>query len=152
MGAYAALSAVRWEAATAGLAGASVVVLAGALRRRRAAWVPAAVLLCGAAYGVALVSRDPAFEGASVVVAVLLLLVAELGLWSVELAAPVRYEPALLTRRLGLVAALGLGSLLAAALVGAAAAQEAERSLILEGFGVAAAVGVVALIARLARP
>jgi hypothetical protein len=152
VGAYAGLSAVRWEAAAAGLGGASVVALAAGFRRRRASWVPAAVLLSGAAYGVSLVSRDPVFEGASILVAVLLLLVAELGLWSVELAAPVRYEPALLTRRVGLVAALALGSLLSAALVGAAAAQEAERSLVLEAFGVAAAVGVVALFARLARP
>jgi hypothetical protein len=141
---------VRWQEWAAGFGGASVVVLAAALWRRRAWAVPAAVLLSGAAYGVALVGRDPAFDSASILVGALLLVVAELGFWSLELATPVSYGVELLTRRVALVAVLGLGSLCAAAAVGAAAAQDAERSLLLEGLGVAAAIAVVALIARLA--
>lgn len=150
IGAYAGLSAVRWQEWAAGLAGASVVVLAAALRLQRASAVSAAVLLSGSAYGVAVAGRDPAFDSASILVAALLLVVAELGLWSLELAAPVGYGAGILTRRVALIGALGLGSLCAAAAVGAAAAQDAERSLLLEGLGVAAAVAVVALIARLA--
>ncbi len=152
VGAYAALSAVRWQGAAIGLGVASPAVLAAALRQRRGAWIPWSVGLAGAAYAVALAGRDPGFDAGSIVLAVLLLLVAELGFWSLELATPVRYGPALLTRRAGLIGALGLGSLCAAALVGAVASQDAERSLLLEGLGVAAAVIVVGLIARLARP
>jgi hypothetical protein len=144
------LSAVRWEETVTGLALAAVGVLAVALRRRRPAAIPLAVLLLGAAYGVAVAAQDPAFDAASVLVASLLLVVAELGFWSLELATPVRYEPEILTRRLVLVAALGLGALGAAAVVGAAATQEAERSLLLAGLGIAAAAAVLALIARLA--
>lgn len=125
-------------------------VLAFGLWRRRAEAIPPAVLLAGAAYGVSVASRDPDFDGASVAVAALLLLIAELAFWSLELATPVRYGQALLARRLALVAALGLGALATAALVGAAAARDAEQSLLVEGLGVAAAVLVVAVIARLA--
>jgi hypothetical protein len=133
------------------LAGASVVVLGTALWKRRAAGIPAAILLTGMAYGVALASTDPAFDRASVVIAALLLLAAELGFWSLELAAPINYEPAILVRRLALVTALGLGALCAAGVVAAAAARDVDPSLLLEALGVAAAVVTVAALAVLAR-
>jgi hypothetical protein len=150
-GAYAALSAGRWQGIAVGLAGASVLICLLGLWKRRPAGILSAVLLAGAAYGLSVAGRDTGFDLASILVAALLLVAAELGLWSLELASPVRYEPAILTRRAALVAVLGLGSLCAAAAVGAVAAQEAERSLLLLGLGVAAAVAVSALIARLTR-
>jgi hypothetical protein len=149
VGAYSYLLAVRWEEFAAGLAVASVALLAAASKRSLAALIPIAVLLGGAAYGVSVSSRDPAFDTASIVVAALLLFVAELAFWSVELASPVRYRPALLARRALVVGAVGVAALGASALVAAAAAHEAERSLLLGGLGVAAAVTVVALFARL---
>jgi hypothetical protein len=100
VGGHAGLTAARWQDVTAVLAGASVVLLGTALWKRRAAGIPAAILLAGMAYGVALASTDPAFDRASVVIAALLLLAAELGFWSLELAAPINYEPAILVRRL----------------------------------------------------
>jgi hypothetical protein len=150
VGAYAALSTVRWQEPATGLAVAAFVALVAALWLRRAVVIPFAVLFLGAAYGVAVAAEDPAFDATSIIVAALLVVIAELGFWSLELATPVRYEPEILTRRLVLVAALGLGALCAAAVVGAAAAQEAERSLLLAGLGVVAAAAVLALIARLA--
>jgi hypothetical protein len=151
LGAYASLSTVRWQAAAAGLAGASVAALGVSLWTRRAVGIPPAILLAGVAYGVSVAGRDPAFDRPSLVVAVLLLVAAELAFWSLELAAPIGYEPRILRRRLTLVTALALGSLGAAGIAAAAAAQDAERSLLLEGLGVAAAVAVVTVLARLAR-
>jgi hypothetical protein len=150
VGAYAMLSTARWQAGAAGLAGAALVMLAAGLLRRRPSAVPAAVLLAAAAYGVAVVGRDPAFDAGSIAVAALLLVAAELGLWSAELASPVRYDPGILLRRVVLVAALGLGSLGGAAVVAAAAGQSAEPSLVLGGIGAAAAVVVAGVLARLA--
>jgi hypothetical protein len=150
VGAHAGLAAGRWQDVTAVLAGASVVVLAGALWRRHASGIPVAILLAGIAYGVALASTDPVFDRASAVVAALMLLAAELGFWSVELAAPIRYEPAILARRFALLAALGMGAFASAGIVAAVAARDADPSLVLEGLGVAAAVVIIAVLAVLA--
>jgi hypothetical protein len=151
VGARGALAADRWQDVTAVVAAASVVVLGIALWKRRAAGIPAAILLAGVAYSVALVSTDPAFDPASAVVAALLLLTAELAFWSVELAAPIRYEPAILARRLALLTALGVGTLCAAGIVAGVAARDADPSLLLEGLGIAAAVATVAILAALGR-
>jgi hypothetical protein len=133
------------------LAGSSVAMLGAALWKRRPAGISAAILLAGMAYGVSAVDSDPTFDRASIVVAALLLLAAELCFWSLELAAPIRYEPAILARRLALVTALGLGALCAAGVVAAAAARNADPSLLLQGLGVAAAVAIVAGLAGLIR-
>jgi hypothetical protein len=151
VGAHAGLAAARWQDLTAALAGISVAVLGAALWKRRSAGIPAAILLAGMAYGVSVASSDPTFDRASALVAALLLLAAELGFWSLELAAPIRYEPAILARRLVLITALGLGALCAAGVVAAAAARDADPSLLLEGFGVVAAIVIVAGLAGLAR-
>jgi hypothetical protein len=151
VGAHAGLAAVRWQDVTAVLAGSSVAVLGAALWKRRAAAIPLAILLSGMAYGVSVASSDPAFDRASAVVAALLLLAAELGFWSLELAAPIRYEPMILAHRLALLTALGLGALCAAGVVAATAERDADPSLLLEGFGVVAAVVIVAGLAGLAR-
>jgi hypothetical protein len=145
---YAGLAAARWEEVATGLGVASVLVVAVGLAKRRAAAIPAGVALAATAYGIAVTSRDPAFDRASIVVAALLLVSAELAFWSLELAAPVRFEPAILTRRVVLIAALGLAALAAAGLVAVAASQAADRSLLLTGLGVAAAVVVAALLTR----
>ncbi len=149
VGAYAGLAAARWQGACAGLSVASIVVLAAAVAKRRAAVIPPAIALAASAYGVAVASRDPELDRAAVVVAALLLVAAELGFWSVELAAPVRYEARILTRRAALVAALGLGALATSGVIALAASQEADRSLVLQGLGVAAAVAIVGLIVGL---
>lgn len=152
MALFAVLSAVRWEEATAGFAVAATLLLALGLVRGEAAWIPGGVLLLGAAYATAVASFEPAFDGTSIAVATFLLLVAELGLWSVELAAPIRRDPRILARRAALVALLAAGALGAAGLVSVAASQEADGSLLLVGLGAAAAVAVLALFARLSRP
>jgi hypothetical protein len=152
VGAYAALTAVRWPAAVSGLAAGGVVVLAGALQGRRGAWISPALLLSGSAYGVALTGRDPGFEATSIAVAALLFLAGEAAFWSLELATPVRFNGTLLARRAAFVSATALVALGAAAPVGLAASQDAVASLTLAAFGVAAAVTIVGLVARLARP
>jgi hypothetical protein len=150
VGAYAGLNAVRWQGPTAGLAAAGVGLLALALRRRRPHLVAPGVLLTGAAYGVSVASRDPALDLVSVAIAALLFAVAELAYWALDLAGPVTYAPGILGRRALLTAWLVLAGLCAAGLV-AAAARDTEQSLLLEGLGVAAAIAVLAVLARLAR-
>jgi hypothetical protein len=149
---FALLSAARWEDATAGFGGAGILALAFGLLGGRAAWIPGGTLLLGAAYATAVASFEPAFDGFSIAVAALLLLVAELGLWSVELAAPIRRDPRTLRRRATLVALLAAGAVGAAGIVALAASQEADGSLLLVGLGAGAAVAVVGLFARLSRP
>lgn len=149
---FAVLSAVRWEDVTAGFGGAAILALAVGLVSGRAAWIPGGALLLGAAYATAVSSFEPAFHSFSIAVAALLLFVAEVGLWSVELAAPIRRDPRILRRRAVLVALLSFGALGAGGLVALAASQEADESLLLVGLGAAAAVAVVSLFARLSRP
>jgi hypothetical protein len=97
-----------------------------------------------------LAARDGPIDGGAPLVATGLLLVAELGYWSVELARTGREEPAVALRRLAALAALAVGALALAATVLAATAMPLSSSGLWNAVGIASAAAVLALIARLA--
>ena len=134
--------------AAIGIAGVLVLLLA--LAARSEGLLPWALALGGAQYAVFLVLERGAVDAYAPLYAAGLLLSAELGYWSVE-----RHvegdRPGLGRRRLSLVVA----SCLAAGGLGGVILTASELSvsggLGLEILGVAAAVGALALLARLAR-
>ena len=135
------------EAAT-GVTG--VLLVAAAVVRGRGSLVAWGLLALAAAYAFSLAGR-PGVDGPSPLVATGLLLVAELGYWSVELARTAREEAAVALRRLVGLAALAAGSLALATFVLAATAVPLSSSTIWNAVGILAAAAVLALIARLAR-
>ena len=80
-----------------------------------------------------------------------LLLMVELGALSLELRGAVRLRGPLIARRLGVLAALGLGTVLLSYLLLLLAETPLAGGVPLTAVGLAAAVGVVAMIARLTR-
>jgi hypothetical protein len=78
-------------------------------------------------------------------------LAAQLAAWSIASDARIREERAVVFRRSLTVAALVAGAALVSFLLVGAAAVSATAGLLLTGFGVAAAVGAVAVILRLVR-
>jgi hypothetical protein len=132
-----------------GAAGAAALAVAVALGRP--ALVAPAIVLVAAGYAATLVVRDAeAIDASAPFVASALLLVAELGYWSVELARTARAEPRVLIRRLAATAGLAAGALVLSAGVLAATAVPLGGGLAWNIVGVAAAAGAVAVIAFLA--
>jgi len=129
----------------------AVLVLVLGLVLRNAGVLPWAVALAGAEYAAFLAIREGSIDGWAPVYGAGLLLVSELAYWAVE--TPVR-GPAgegLTFRRTTLVvcacvAAGGVGGLILAM-----AELSVSGGLWLEALGIAAAVGSIALLARLAR-
>jgi hypothetical protein len=86
----------------------------------------------------------PAYAGA-------LLLTAELSYWSLEPRVPAWAEPAVLVRRVVVLALYCTGAAALAAGVIVAAGASVGGGLLLETVGIAAAVGALAVVAALAR-
>jgi hypothetical protein len=129
-----------------------VAILLQATAVLRAAFLPAtasAVVLL-ADYSVAVAISSSAHGLVPVVFGSGLLLAAELAAWSVDLAST-GVEPARLAwRRVRLLAVVALGSAAFSVAVVTAAAQLGNRQgLLIRGVGIAAAVAVVAILARL---
>lgn len=133
-----------------GAVGVVLVLLAVVLAR--GSLVTWSLLALAGAYAGGLAGREGAIDGGAPLVATGLLLVAELGYWSVELARTGREEPAVALRRLGALGALAAGALVLSAAVLAATAVPLSSSGVWNAVGIAAAAAVLALIARLARP
>jgi hypothetical protein len=134
-------------AAGVGLAGV-VLLLAGL-----AGWSPGiggSVALMGTGYGISLVGHGGVFDRGALFVAPAILLIAELGYWSLD--ARVVGAGDGWARRAALVAAEAVAALIAAGAVGAAVALPAARGFGLSAMGVAAAVGVLAIASRMGRP
>jgi len=132
-----------------GLAGA--LLLALALLARLGGLVPWAILLAGAEYGAFLAIHETSVDGYAPIYAAGLLLVTELAYWSMEPRVQGAVGEGLTTRRVTLliavcVAAGGIGGLILAM-----SEASVNGGLWLEALGVAAAVGALALLARLAR-
>ena len=147
--AFSALRAGRLELAVAAVGLLGMLLLLVALAARLPAIVAWAVALLGAEYTTALLLRAGTIDGLAPVVAVGLLLTAELSYWSLE--------PHLLSdrgiarrraQRLALIALVGGG---VSALVLAASEAAGQGGLGLEALGVAAAAGALAVVAWLAR-
>jgi hypothetical protein len=109
---------------------------------------PALVLLGGEFAGLFLV-RERAVDVRAPLYGVGLFLVAELSFAALELRAG-RPEPGLVPRRAALLALLALASVLAGTLVLAAASVPLAGGVALEAVGVAAAVGSLILLGRMA--
>lgn len=150
----AALAAGDVPLAAGAIGGSGAVVLTLGVAGRFGAAVTVGLALLGAGYAVSLIGRDIA-PGAGLVAAALLV-VAELAYWSVEPVSPGFSDPIILRRRLALIGALFVGTVLVGTLLLdiASAAVGGDRLL-----GVAGALAAVALLAvvvsllhRLRRP
>ena len=136
--------------AGAAVAGVGAVALVAGLALRLPFAIPWAVLLAGAGYVIARVHHSVA-DGWAAVVGAALLLAAELAAWSIASDVRIHEERAVVFRQSLTVAALVAGAALISFLLVGAAAVSATAGLLLTGFGVAAAVGSVAVILRLVR-
>jgi hypothetical protein len=113
--------------------------------------LPWAVVLAGAEYAAFLAIRGGSIDGWAPVYGAGLLLVSELAYWAIERPVPSPSGEGLTSRRAtlvvcGCVAAGGVG-----ALILAMADLSLSGGLWFEALGIAAAVGSIALLARLAR-
>jgi len=130
--------------------GGAVLVLAAALVARSTDVLPWAVALGGAEYAAFLVIRSGTIDPYAPLYGAGLLLVAELAYWSVERHVPSRGE-GLTGRRASLVLAASLAAGGLGGLILTMAELSVNGGLALEILGVAAAVGALAVLARLAR-
>ena len=149
IGAGIALSADEHRAAIAGVAILAVAVLAVALARPFPSLLPWTLVALGAAYvwqlaGGPIDEWAPVYAGGFVAVA-------ELAYWSVELRGRAHDAGRLTDRRAALIAVISLAAVAAGALVLAATAVGIGSGVATDLLGVAAAIGALAVVARLAR-
>jgi hypothetical protein len=137
-----------WSAASAAAGLCVALALALALALRRPGAVPWTVFALGVLYAATL---RGALDGWSIAVAVGLLLAAELAYWSIEDDRLLRVERTVTLRRGAGIAGLIAATLAACFLVVAAAGLEVGAGLPLAAAGAVAAVGLLLLVARLAR-
>jgi hypothetical protein len=126
------------------------VLLGWALVRAYADAVPWAVLCGGVAYAVAVCFHGSGVNGTAPLVAIGLLLSAELATWSIAERHRIAVDRAVVLGRASAVAALALGGLVAAALVVGLAAAPGVAGLGWTLIGAAAAVLAVTVVTRLA--
>jgi hypothetical protein len=150
--AAAASAGDKWPLpATIGAVG--LVLLLSSLTGGWPSLLPWAIVLLGAAYASALGVRSEAgvLDGGAPLYGAGLLLVSELGYWSLELRGPGREERRLLVRRATALGALTLASVLLGALVLVIATAPLGGGVAWDLVGVVAAAAALALIVRLAR-
>ena len=134
----------------AGVAEAGVAFLAFATWRRYPAVLVVGVGVLALAYAASLAGRDaPGTETAAA--GVLLLLAGELAFASLELAVPAVREDGVVSGRLTALTAVAAGGAVAAAATAFVAGRHLDASLALEALGLAAAIALIAIVARLAR-
>jgi hypothetical protein len=145
------LRADRLSGLVGGVGLASVIFLVAALAGRLGGLLPWALALAGAEYAAFLVIRGSSIDAYAPIYGAGLLLVAELAYWSMErrLASPPREGLAFRRGTLVLAGCVGAGGV--SGLILAMAELSIRGGLWLEALGVAAAVGSIALLARLAR-
>jgi hypothetical protein len=105
------------------------------------------VLLAGE-YAASLLTQDVHDALPAVLFAALFFITAELAYWTLELRTRSVAEAGITPQRFASLGALALGALASSAIVLAAAAAAPAPSLLLEVVGVAAAVGIAALLVR----
>ena len=113
--------------------------------------VPVSLVLLGGLYAGQLRADGVALDGSASVVAAGLLVTAELGYWTLEEREGVEAEPGLATRRLVVVALLGIGSLLVAEALLVVADLIRVSGLALDIAGAAAAAAALGAIVVLTR-
>ena len=141
----------RLSGVVGGVGLAAVLLLVVALAGRFAGLLPWALALAGAEYAAFLEIRGSTIDGYAPIYGAGLLLVAELAYWSMEPRADAPPREGLAFRRGTLVLASCVGAGGVAGLILAIAELSVRGGLWLEALGVAAAVGSIALLARLAR-
>lgn len=128
----------------------SLALLVTGLVGRWPTTVPWALLFAAAGYLAGREGND-VVDGWAAVIGVLLLLAAELALWSIDHDARIRAEPSLTVRRIATLVVLAAAALLVNFLLLGTAAVATSSGVILAAAGVAAAVTAVAVVLRLAR-
>jgi hypothetical protein len=151
LAAYPPLTADRSQALLAALGGVAVAVLVVALALSRPGWIVTPVVLLGASYAVSLFLPERSVDAWAPVVATALVVLAELSYWAAELRTPVLAEPGILPRRAAYIAVEAMAALVTGALVLAAATVSVGGGLVWDAAGVAAAIAIFVLVARLAR-
>lgn len=125
-----------------------MALLALGIALRRSAVVPWPLFGLGALYAATLRGD---FDGWSLAVAVGLLLAAELAYWAIDEEALLRVERDVTLRRAAAIAAVAAATLAAGVVVAATAGLQLHAGLPLAAAGAVAAVGLLVLLARLAR-
>jgi hypothetical protein len=129
----------------------AVLLLVLALVTRRAGILPWALVLAGAEYTAFLVIREGSIDGYAPIYGAGLLLVSELAYWGIERGVAATPGEGLTFRRATLVVCSCVAAGGIAGLILATAELSFHGGLWLEALGIAAAVGSIALLARLAR-
>ncbi len=145
------LGADRYRGTVELLAVLGLLLLLPALVLRRPGFIGPSLALLGTAYAVSVAGRGQSADQLVIAFAPLLLVGAELAYWSVESPASVRPEPVVVLRRVAAVLALAVLASAVAAFLLASSDLVVEGGVELLAAGVAAATGVLALVARLAR-
>jgi hypothetical protein len=135
-----------------GIAGAlAVLVLAAGLVLRWASTIPSALVLLGGGYALFLAVEDVALDLRAAAIAAVLLLIAELAYWSLELRANVTDEPGSYWRRIGMLALLGLGAMALSGGLLALVDVAGRGGLAIEIAGAGAALGALLVLLLLTR-
>jgi hypothetical protein len=138
----------RWRLLLGGLGAAGVLAFAAILLLRWNTAIPWPLTLLGAEYAVSLLLADEGFDGLAPLYGAGLLAAAEFAYEAVDRG---WFPPGEQARRLALSALLAVGASAVGALVLAVAAVPLTGGVLLEGIGVAAAVGALLVVAALAR-
>ena len=128
----------------------ALIVLTVGLVLRWPVTIPWSILFAGSGY---LVVRAGAsrVDGWAALIGVLLLAAAELGSWSIEHDARIHVERAVVKRRVATLGALLGAALLVDFMLLGTSGLRGSAGVLLSAIGVAAAVGAVAVVLRLAR-
>jgi len=147
LAAYPASQSLDLQWAALAFAAAGVLVFAAGLVFRSAGVLGLGLAAIGADYAILFVAEGGALDRYTPIYAAGLMLVAELGFWSIESRIPAWSEPAVAEWRLARIAGacIGAGVLAALALVAAATAS-GTGGLALESLGVVAVLGSLVLI------
>jgi hypothetical protein len=129
----------------------ALLALVGALVLGWSPLVPVSLLLLGSAYSTHLAADDPALDVRAPLIAAGLLLTAELAYWSLEERDEIHAERGESLRHLGVVAALGLGGLVAGGALLAVADLARAEGLAIDLLGAVAAAGALLVVVLYAR-
>jgi hypothetical protein len=149
LAAYAAAVAPRLEAMVGIIGAVGVVGLAAVLALRIPALIAPALALLGAEYATLFLLDGDTIDVRAPLYGAGFLVVAELAFGALELRAGTP-EPGLVARRAGILVAVALGGIFAGLIVLAAAAVPLNGGLGLEAVGIAAAVGLLVALGRVA--
>jgi hypothetical protein len=129
----------------------AVPVLAGGLLLRLPVAIPAAVTLLGATYTIRLLADVEELDDAAPVVAAALYALCELSYWSLEARGRIREEAGVQLRRLGLLAAFAVGTIVLGVTLLAVVDTLESGGTAVEVLGASAAVAALGLLALASR-